>query len=59
MRVFSGALATETNTFGPMPTGIAAFYERAYFHAGEHPDKMQMHSGPLWAAREVGAARGP
>jgi microcystin degradation protein MlrC len=58
MRVFSGALATETNTFGPMPTGIAAFHERAYFHAGEHPDKMQMHSGPLWAAREVGPARG-
>ena len=58
MRVFSGALATETNTFGPMPTGIPAFHERAYFHAGEHPDKMQMHSGPLWAAREVGPARG-
>ncbi|QEI04781.1 M81 family metallopeptidase [Pigmentiphaga aceris] len=58
MRVFSGALATETNTFGPMPTGIAAFHERAYFRAGEHPDKMQMHSGPLWAAREVGPARG-
>ena len=58
MRVFSGALATETNTFGPMPTGIASFHERAYFHAGEHPDAMQMHSGPLWAARKIGKERG-
>lgn len=58
MRVFSGALATETNTFGPMPTGITSFHERAYFHAGEHPDAMQMHSGPLWAARGIGKARG-
>ncbi|BBD96797.1 hypothetical protein SAMIE_1002980 [Sphingobium amiense] len=58
MRVFSATLATETNTFGPMPTGISAFRERAYFHAGEHPDQMQMHSGPLWAAREAGAVHG-
>lgn len=58
MRVFSGSLATETNTFGPMPTGLSAFGERAYFHAGEHPDRMQMHGGPLWAAREAGPAKG-
>lgn len=58
MRVFSAALATETNTFAPMPTGIATFHERAYFPAGTHPDKMQMHGGPLWAARQVGPSRG-
>jgi microcystin degradation protein MlrC len=58
MRVFSAALATETNTFAPMPTGIATFHERAFFPAGQHPDKMQMHGGPLWAAREVGPAKG-
>jgi microcystin degradation protein MlrC len=58
MRVFSAALATETNTFAPMPTGIATFHERAFFPAGQHPDKMQMHGGPLWAARQVGPARG-
>jgi microcystin degradation protein MlrC len=38
MRVFSGSLATETNTFGPMPTGIASFRDRGYFPAGKHPD---------------------
>jgi microcystin degradation protein MlrC len=58
MRVFSAALATETNTFAPMPTGLSSFHERAYYPAGQHPDAMQMHGGPLWAAREVGPARG-
>jgi microcystin degradation protein MlrC len=47
MRVFSAALATETNTFAPMPTGLSSFHERAYYPAGEHPDAMQMHGGPL------------
>jgi microcystin degradation protein MlrC len=58
MRVFSAALATETNTFAPMPTGLSSFHERAYYPAGQHPDAMQMHGGPLWAAREIGPARG-
>jgi microcystin degradation protein MlrC len=58
MRVFSAALATETNTFAPMPTGLSSFHERAYYPAGAHPDRMQMHSGPLWAARLAGPARG-
>jgi microcystin degradation protein MlrC len=58
MRVFSAALASETNTFAPMPTGLSSFHERAYYPAGRHPNAMQMHGGPLWAAREVGPARG-
>lgn len=51
MKIFSAALAAETNTFAPMPAGISAFQERAFYPAGSHPDQMQMHSGPLWAAR--------
>jgi microcystin degradation protein MlrC len=58
MRIFSGALATETNTFGPMPTGLASFRDRGYFPAGQHPDHMLYFSGPLWAARLRGAERG-
>jgi microcystin degradation protein MlrC len=58
MRVFSGSLATETNTFGPMPTGLASFKDRGYFPAGQHPGQMTFFSGPLWAARLRGAARG-
>jgi microcystin degradation protein MlrC len=51
VRIFSGGLATETNTFGPMPTGLAAFHGRCYYRAGEHPDAMTLFSGPLLAAR--------
>jgi microcystin degradation protein MlrC len=38
MRVFSATLATETNTFAPMPTGLSSFHERGYYKAGTHPD---------------------
>ncbi|MCW0209695.1 MAG: M81 family metallopeptidase, partial [Achromobacter sp.] len=46
------SLATETNTFSPIPTGLSAYRARGYFPAGQHPDRMQMFSGPLWAARQ-------
>ncbi len=58
MRVFSASLATETNTFGPMPTGLSSFRDRGYFPAGQHPDQMTFFSGPLWAARLRGAEQG-
>ena len=58
MRVFSASLATETNTFGPMPTGLASFKDRGYFAAGKHPDAMTLFSGPLWAARIRGKELG-
>jgi microcystin degradation protein MlrC len=58
MRVFSGSLATETNTFGPMPTSIASFQDRGYFPAGQHPDHMLYFAGPLWAARLRGKDKG-
>ena len=58
MRVFSGSLATETNTFGPMPTGMASFKDRGYYPAGTHPDHLFYFAGPLWAARKRGAEKG-
>ena len=58
MRVFSATLATETNTFAPMPTGLATFHERGYWKAGQHPDHMSFFAGPLWAARLRGKALG-
>lgn len=58
MRIFSASLATETNTFAPMPTGISSFHDRGYFAAGQHPDQMQLFSGPLWAARLRGREKG-
>jgi microcystin degradation protein MlrC len=58
MRVFSAGLATETNTFAPMPTGLASFRDRGYYPAGTHPDQMTFFAGPLWAARQRGKALG-
>ncbi|MEO8655811.1 MAG: M81 family metallopeptidase, partial [Ramlibacter sp.] len=58
MRVFSGSLATETNTFAPMPTGLESFKDRGYFPAGQHPKELTFFSGPLCALREVAPARG-
>ena len=58
MRVFSGGIATETNTFAPMPTGLASFRDRGYFPAGKHPDHFNFFAGPLWAARLRGKDQG-
>ena len=58
MRVFCGALGTETNTFAPMPTGLSSFKDRGYFKAGEHPGELTWLAGPLFAAREVAQAKG-
>lgn len=52
MRIFTASLSTETNTFSPIPTGMAGFRSRGYYPAGTHPDKMLQFSGPLWAARQ-------
>ena len=58
MRVFTGSLATETNTFAPMPTGLASFKDRGYFPAGRHPKELNLFAGPLYVLREVAAQRG-
>ena len=52
MRIFFGALGTETNTFAPLPTGLASFHERDYFPAGSHPGKPTFLSAPLHVLRE-------
>jgi microcystin degradation protein MlrC len=58
MRVFTGSLATETNTFAPMPTGLASFKDRGYYPAGQHPPGLNVFAGPLAALREIGPQRG-
>ena len=58
MRVFTGALATETNTFAPMPTGLASFRARGYYRAGTHPKELNFFAGPLYAARQRAEANG-
>src|SRR5712671_548608 len=52
MRVFSATLATETNTFSPLPTSLDAYRECVFLRPGEHPDDApQMCTGPLFMAR--------
>ncbi len=59
MRVFTASLATETNTFAPMPTGLSAFTDDgAYFPAGTHPPGMSFFAGPLAAARQRAREQG-
>jgi microcystin degradation protein MlrC len=58
MRVFTATLATETNTFAPLPTSLDSFKEGGYFPAGKHPDQMTFFAGPLWAARQRAATLG-
>ena len=59
MRVFTASLATETNTFAPMPTGLAAFTdEGGYFPGGSHPPGMSFFGGPLHAARQRAREQG-
>lgn len=42
MKIFIATLATETNTFAPLPTGLSAFREKEYFrHDGSrHPPRI-------------------
>ena len=51
MRVFAASLATETNTFSPIPTDLAAFKESFYAPPGEHPATPTLCSAPMVVAR--------
>lgn len=52
-RVFCAALATETNTFGPLPTERQHFEEWFLYPANTHPvDGPTLFTGPLWVARQ-------
>jgi len=53
MRIFSATIATETNTFSPLPTSLRAFQEQVFFRPGEHPDDApRMCTAPLFVARK-------
>lgn len=51
--VFCAALATETNTFGPLPSERRHFEEWFLYRAGEHPQTgSTLFTAPLWIARQ-------
>jgi microcystin degradation protein MlrC len=51
MRMFVASLATETNTFAPLPTDRAAFERAFYALPGTHPETPTLCSAPVVAAR--------
>lgn len=51
MRVFAASLATETNTFSPIPTDLSSFYGTFYAPPGKHPDTPTLCSAPMVVAR--------
>jgi microcystin degradation protein MlrC len=59
LRLFAATLATETNTFSPMPTSLAAYREGVFYRPGEHPtDAPRMCTAPLFVARNRAVAEG-
>lgn len=59
MRIFSATLATETNTFSPLPTSIDGYREGVWLRPGEHPtDAPRMCTAPLFVARQQAKAEG-
>ena len=56
MRIFTATLATETNTFSPLPTSLASYKESVFLRPGEHPDDApRMCTAPLFVARRRAA----
>jgi microcystin degradation protein MlrC len=58
MRIFTASLATETNTFSPVPTDRASFEMAFYAAPGKHPDTPTLCSSPIVALRRRAAADG-
>ena len=52
MRVFVASLATETNTFSPVPTDLDNFKEAFYAAPGDHPDTPTLCSATHIICRE-------
>lgn len=58
MRIFTAALATETNTFSPICVDRRAFVDSLYAPPGQHPATPTLCTAPITVGREVCAAKG-
>ncbi|WP_284162735.1 M81 family metallopeptidase [Frigidibacter sp. SD6-1] len=58
MRIFTASLATETNTFSPLPTDRASFEAAFYAPPGQHPETPTLCSSPMVVLRRRAAAEG-
>ena len=58
MRVFTAALATETNTFSPIAIDRRAFEASLYAPPGQHPPTPTLCTAPITVGRQVAAELG-
>lgn len=58
MRLFAASLATESNSFSPIPTTRPDFEACLYFRPGEHPERATLCTAPLVVARQRAAQEG-
>jgi microcystin degradation protein MlrC len=58
LRIFTAALATETNTFSPIAIDKRAFEASLYAKPGEHPPTPTLCTAPITVGREVCALEG-
>lgn len=58
LRIFTAALATETNTFSPICIDRRAFEESLYAPPGQHPATPTLCTAPITVGRKVCAAKG-
>lgn len=58
MRIFTAALATETNTFSPICIDRRAFEASLYAPPGKHPETPTLCTAPITVGRRVTAKKG-
>lgn len=59
MRIFTASIATETNTFSPIPTAMENYLTCVAFRPGEHPtEQPTLCTAPLFVARRRAAQEG-
>ncbi len=58
MRIFTASLATETNTFSPVPTDRASFEMAFYAGPGQHPETPTLCSAPMVVLRRIAKSEG-
>ncbi|MCA1367051.1 M81 family metallopeptidase [Bradyrhizobium sp. BRP14] len=58
MRIFTAALATETNTFSPICIDRRAFEASLYAAPGKHPQTPTLCTAPITVGRRIAAEKG-
>ena len=59
LRIFTASLASETNTFAPIPADRSSFEDTFYAAPGKHPATPTLCSAPITVLRRVAADMGP